>query len=299
MVIKNILVIRKPKWGVPIGLKNLGYNVTQLNFVDYIDNHGRDKFFSYLLSKCKAYDVVIVCKGGWKGAKYNFTTDALKELTRRTFTVFWMHDAILNSSRYIFSRMAACCSLASSPYLCTCRAFKKFGQNNIQQIFQGFEEEWCYKREMEKIYDVSFFGKLYGDRKKYINFLKTNKVSVFREKCSFLQSSINYNQSKICLNLVPGECFSNRSMRIMGSGGFLLSQMNQDLNRAFKDGKELSLWKTKEELLEKVTYFLDHEKEREEIANNGYKAIQNFSWTNQMRKLIRAINGETIRDGAF
>jgi len=189
--------------------------------------------------------------------------------------------------------------MASSPYLTTCRAFKKFGVKRINQIFQGFEEDWCQKRDLPKKYGVTFIGSIYGNRSSYIGSLQANKISVFNKKCTHEESARFYNKSKVCLNLVPGECFSNRAMRVMGSGAFLFSQMNRDLKKAFKNGEELVLWKNQQQLINGAKYWLTHNKEREMIASAGHVAIQAFTWEKQMIKLLKAIDGDTVRDGAF
>ena len=296
---KKIMVVREPEWGVPVGLRNLGHHVDQVKFVSMINKHGRDYCQNYILSRAKEYDAVILCKAAWKKPMHTLEDSFIKKLTDKTFSVFWMHDAVLNKKRHHLSKKAALCSLASSPYLNSCRSFKKFGSKNIAQIFQGFEEDWCQKRDTKKKHQVTFIGSIYGDRGIYINHLARHGYRVFNKKCTHEESAHFYNHSKVCLNLVPGECFSNRSMRVMGSGAFLFSQMNQDLKAAFKDGEELVLWDGKKELIDGVKYWLSHNEERNKIAAAGHKAIQNYTWTKQMEKLVRAIDGEIIREGAF
>lgn len=296
---RKIMVVRKPEWGIPKTLREMGHEVNHVDFVDIINKKGREYCQNYILSESKNYEAVVICKGAWKGKKHTLQKEFLKKLTNKTLTVFWMHDAILNSSRYMFAKMAACCTMCSSPYLTTLRVFEQFGAKRINQIYQGFEEDWCQKRDVKKIHDVTFIGSIYGNRGNFINFLHSKGIKVFNKKCSHEESAHFYNASKVCLNLVPGECFSNRAIRVMGSGAFLYSQMNRDLNVTFKNGKELVLWNNKKQLLNGIKYWLQHDKEREDIANTGYKAIQAFSWANQMKKLLRVIDGEIIREGSF
>jgi hypothetical protein len=296
---KKIMVVREPEWGVPVGLRELGHSVDQVKFVSMINKHGRDHCQNYILSKANEYDAVILCKAAWKKPIHTLEDSFIKKLTNKTFTVFWMHDAVLNKKRHHLSKKAALCSLASSPYLNSCRSFKKFGARRIVQIFQGFEEDWCQKRATKRKHNVTFIGSVYGDRSKYLNCLSRHGYAAFNKKCSHEESALFYNHSKICLNLVPGECFSNRSMRVMGSGAFLFSQMNQDLKAAFKDGEELVLWSGEKELINGVRHWLKHSEEREAIAEAGHRVIQNFTWKKQMEKLVRAIDGEVIREGAF
>ena len=65
-----------------------------------------------------------------------------------------------------------------------------------------------------------------------------------------------------------------RAMDIMGAGGFLLSNYQQELNELFVDREDLVLFHNDEDMMDKIEYYLSHEKEREEIAVNGQEKIR-------------------------
>ncbi|MFA5599029.1 MAG: glycosyltransferase [Phenylobacterium sp.] len=185
----------------------------------------------------------------------------------------------------------------------TCDKFKAAGCKNINQIFQGFEPDIFFNiKPSNKLYDITFIGSIAGinkRRSRYIAMLKRNNLKVFMSKVNIVQSNTIYNKSKICLNFVPAECFSNRVIRIMASGGFLLSQYCSDLNAAFENEQDLVLWKTDEELKDNIGRFLKDHKAREKIAASGNRIIQNFSWANQVQKMLKIVDGHNIIDGAF
>lgn len=96
--------------------------------------------------------------------------------------------------------------------------------------------------------------------------------------------------SKINLNItlrsitsgMPGRIFN-----IMASGGFLLSNYQPELAEVFKDGRDLVLYESEADLLEKVSYYLSHEKERREIAYQGWKRMQEeFSYSIRVKKML-------------
>ena len=76
----------------------------------------------------------------------------------------------------------------------------------------------------------------------------------------------------------------------MGTGSFLISEYCQDLERFFKKGVHLEWFKTPDDLLDLVNYYLRKDILREKIANQGFKyVIENFTWENIMDKIMTII----------
>ncbi len=81
----------------------------------------------------------------------------------------------------------------------------------------------------------------------------------------FHESKINLNVSlRSIKNGIPLRC-----MDIMANGGFLLSNYQVDLCTAFIPGEDFVYYEDESDLLEKIDYYLSHDREREEIARNG------------------------------
>ena len=63
------------------------------------------------------------------------------------------------------------------------------------------------------------------------------------------------------------------------SGSFYITHDNPDLQLVYEVGKEIVTYQTIEECVEKVRYYLRHDKEREAIAMAGHKrATLEHSW---------------------
>jgi spore maturation protein CgeB len=62
-------------------------------------------------------------------------------------------------------------------------------------------------------------------------------------------------------------------MDIMANRGFLLSNYQSDLAEAFIPGEEYVYYEDTEDLMDKIDYYLTHEKERLEITENGYQKV--------------------------
>lgn len=90
---------------------------------------------------------------------------------------------------------------------------------------------------------------------------------------------IVFYHSKINLNFTIPNILDGMPLRIldiMASHGFCLTTYREDLLRHFENGKELVIFEGKEDLLRKADYFLEHEKEREYIAEQGYQKIKKY-----------------------
>ncbi len=99
-----------------------------------------------------------------------------------------------------------------------------------------------------------------------------------------------FRQSKINLNITLRSIQSGiplRALDIMGAGGFLLSNYQPELAEQFEDGRELALYSSAEELLDKVQYYLTHEEERCEIAYHGFLKVQElFSYETRVKQML-------------
>ena len=92
----------------------------------------------------------------------------------------------------------------------------------------------------------------------------------------YTQMPYVFAQSKINLNITLRSITSGiplRAMDIMGAGGFLLTNFQEDYLRHFTPGEEFVYFESAEDMQDKIHYYLDHEKERAEIAQNAKKAI--------------------------
>ena len=99
--------------------------------------------------------------------------------------------------------------------------------------------------------------------------------------------------SKINLNITLRSIESGVPQRIfdiMSVGGFVLSNWQEEMPELFEEDKEIVLFKTPEEMLEKIDYYLSHEEERIRIGINGYQKVKNcYSCEHQLNKLISVL----------
>ncbi len=96
------------------------------------------------------------------------------------------------------------------------------------------------------------------------------RVDYFREMpVVFRQSRINLNISRRGIKSgIPLRAFD-----IMGSGGFLLSNFQADFLDSFVPEEDFVYYESREDLLQKIDYYLVHEEERQAIARNGHDKV--------------------------
>lgn len=85
-----------------------------------------------------------------------------------------------------------------------------------------------------------------------------------------------FKNSRINLNITLRSIHTGMPLRavdIMGWGGFLVTNYQEDFERHFVAGEDFVPFYSEEDLLEKCEYFLGHEKERREIAQNGERKV--------------------------
>ncbi len=99
-----------------------------------------------------------------------------------------------------------------------------------------------------------------------------------------------YDRAKINLNITLRSIHSGiplRAFEILGSGGFLLSNYQSDFADCYVEGEDYVSFESKDDMLDKIEYYLSHEKERAEIADNGLRrTIENHTYEHRANEII-------------
>jgi spore maturation protein CgeB len=118
--------------------------------------------------------------------------------------------------------------------------------------------------------------------KGYIDYY-TEMPKVFR--CSSINLNITVRTIKSGIPL--------RVFDILGAGGFLITNYQEDLCEYFEIGKDLVIYENEEDLLNKVRYYLEHEEERKEIAKNGYNKVKQYhNYELRLKEILSIANGK-------
>ena len=102
-----------------------------------------------------------------------------------------------------------------------------------------------------------------------------------------------FHDSKINLNITLRSIKSGiplRCMEIMSCGGFLLTNFQSDFLKHFVAGEDFVYFESNDDMLQKIDYYLAHEKERTSIAESGYqKVIKNHSYETIFQQIFNII----------
>jgi hypothetical protein len=117
----------------------------------------------------------------------------------------------------------------------------------------------------------------------------TLPISIIGGPLSDLEMIQMYSRSKI--NLGFSSCGNThetgerilqvrlRDFEVPMSGGFYMVEYMEELEEFFEIGKEIVCYSNKEDLVEKIKYYLNHDVERERIRKAGHeRCLRDHSW---------------------
>ncbi len=164
----------------------------------------------------------------------------------------------------------------------------KIRQGTDKNVFlsQWGCNHFYYKNlHIERDIDVAFIGQLYGTRKEYIDYLIDSGINVKTYGFGTEGGRLNQfemieimNRAKIILNFSASsqkrtKQIKGRIFEAAGCGAMVLSDYVDGIEKYFVPDKEITLFKTKEEMKEKILFYLNHEDELIKISHAGEQRI--------------------------
>ncbi len=81
-----------------------------------------------------------------------------------------------------------------------------------------------------------------------------------------------------------------RTFEVPANNSFLLTQRTHDqANILFKEGESIACFATPSELIEQITFYLEHETERSVITQKGFLCAQKFTLETQLAMLCKTL----------
>lgn len=104
-----------------------------------------------------------------------------------------------------------------------------------------------------------------------------------------------FSSTKINLNFTIPNIKSGLPLRIwdvLGCKGFLMTNFQAEIPYYFKNKEDLVCFESVEELVELVGYYLTHEEERRQIAENGYKKVcKHHTYEQRILDMMKVVKG--------
>jgi len=143
--------------------------------------------------------------------------------------------------------------------------------------------------------DVSYAGYPKEDRLDQISCMVKNGIDVYnhggesKEHLTTLKYADIYERSKITLSFARAHyshVINARPFEAMNCGAMVLEQESFEMPKLFIPFVDYVPYTSKTDLLEKIKYYLKHDKKREAIARNGYKKVTNLYSARRFWQLV-------------
>ena len=230
----------------------------------------------------------------------------IQELRKIALTAFWNVDVrnSIGAWKHLYPLMTGChfwFTIAKG----NIPAYKKAGLGNPYWLSEGCAALHTLRPEgRTEEFDAFFAGALdtihetYAQRRATLEAISgTGSKTWYHKGGGLINEAHNdaIGRSKVCIGTSGWPqvelSMSARDYRIMGAGGFLLTNHVEGIEDWFKIGVECDTYRTPEEAKEKFLYYCDHPEERIKIADAGYKvAHEKHRFKHRMEKVIEVAN---------
>lgn len=188
--------------------------------------------------------------------------------------------------------------------------FKEINPNTFYLPHAAEPKAYPYVPTIKK-YDICFIGhvqeKHFGngvdtnrvdalDRmfKEFPNFYYGSRMPLWPEKNMFEDAARHFNESKVVFNISVGDDLNMRFFETLSTGSFLLTNKIPELesvaDRGLIDGVHYVSYESMDDAVAKAKYYIEHDEEREKIAEAGYKAfIEGHTYKHRIEEILKIV----------
>ena len=142
-----------------------------------------------------------------------------------------------------------------------------------QILHAGLLDVWGYYHWNNTVYKSIYHGQIHPS--KVANIIRASKITLNTVTCEKNISILSVNY---------------RVFETTGVGGFILTWYNTPLEDFFNIGKEVEIFHTSDEALEKTRFYLKNDRAREKIAKAGLmKTIRQHTYQKRLQQLFSTI----------
>jgi hypothetical protein len=237
----------------------------------------------------------------------------LRELGCRSLTVFFddsmrfedTNRFYLSSFDYYLTHESMASKALYKPYGIDAEFLPNFPSRAFyKEILQRFD-----KTSVDNSRDVVFVGAKIADRDVFIDYIKDDgiDISVYGKgwdagMLSTEEMLAAFNSTKINLNFIKTFDGSGRTQlkgrlfEIIIAGGFVLSEHSDELADYFEIGHEIDTFKSLQELLDKIRYYLENDALREEMSARAKdRVVKNYTFESNWLRYLADIKNNIIK----
>jgi len=254
-----------------------------------------DNINGRLLDKINNFDpnIVFIIKGN---SIYPWTLEAIKREHPDIKLVSFSNDNMClwgNKSLYYHFGINYY-DLVVSINIDSYRKIEEFYSGKVLYIDKSYSKNYHKFLQLEnKKYDCLFIGSYEKERFEIMKYLAQNGINIDifgntweKANVSNIPSNLtihyqelvgdDYNHSLANAKVVLGflrkinlDTQTSRTFEIPACGGFMIMEYTENQDRLFAEDKEMVYFRTKEELLDKVLYYIKHQDEARSIVNKA------------------------------
>lgn len=274
-----------------------GYEVEIFDYMQELAKSTKEEMNLALVEKTRKFSPDIAIFSLYTDQLFPETIHSVRELTQ---TLCFFHDDTWRKDFSLY--WAKQFDYFSSPDIYCVEKYRRLGLNNVIHFPFGVNHH-LYKKlsRIEKIYDLSFVGGWHPVREWLIKLIEKNGFKVYVAGHGWPNGIINhnrmieiFNQTKINLNFsnssnwdarylfhrpkslkdnIKGaknvEQMKARMFEINSCGSFQLCYYVDGLEHSYKITKEIGVYISPNDLIEKINFYLGSDLYREEIAEAG------------------------------
>jgi spore maturation protein CgeB len=164
-------------------------------------------------------------------------------------------------------------------------------------IFIGHFEDDGRDDAIKLLIDNNIDVKLYGtewEQSKYYSFFIKKQGEI---KPLYADYNLALNSAKIALvflSKLNNDTYTRRCFEIPATKTMMMAEYTDDLNSMFKEKIDAEYFRNKDELLEKVKYYLNNESKLLEISRNGYERLHTdgHEVVDRCKQILEVYNNE-------
>lgn len=261
-----------------LAFKNLGHNVIGYNYRRRAMLMGSLKRDLHILKTVEEgnFDLVVFSKCD------SVCVELFQKVTAVTKTCLWFMDPLVSYTSDMRKKTSAvsyfCCDKKN-----VLEEALKLNKNSYH-VCEGYDQDVDKPHDVEKEYDISFIGNIYGDRAKLFGEIN-HPVKIIKGAYGSAHA-LEVSKSRINLNFCTSEGASDRVYKVMAAGGLLVSNDWKDRSEHFTNGRDCVIFKDMNDLNEKIEFYLNNPEMADMIAKYGYETVQRFNRLNWAKTIV-------------